>query len=279
MEKKHEYALKIGIKRALLFISDTHVGSMAGLMPPQYTTENGNILKANKGQMKLLEYWEGIPKIMDKFGIKDVLLGGDLIQGLNVKEFGAGNTICELDEQADMAIEVLSNLTHGRRGVQIHSVSGTHYHGSKDTDVEKSIVERLGGKHHGKVWNFQLKGSKKVIHLSHGASNAAIYPEMLAGREILFMKEANADAKLPKFDLLLHGHRHTQFVLDKPGTRLVQNGCWQMFMPSDYSMKQYFKFQPDIGYSVILIDEADRFHIISFTLKPGPTLSDFLEDA
>ena len=48
--------LMINIKRSLAIISDTHVGSRCALFPDKYTTKEGNIVRANAGQLEIFKY-------------------------------------------------------------------------------------------------------------------------------------------------------------------------------------------------------------------------------
>jgi len=125
----------------------------------------------------------------------------------------------------------------------------------------------MGATKHAWVINGKIEGTNRTINAQHGTSGAFIYRETAASREIMFFKEAAADGKLDKVDIIVRGHNHIFMHMDKPGKHYLINPCWQCLVPSGYAMKQYAKWQPDIGFTMIFIDMKDRISIMHFLYK------------
>jgi len=109
-------------------------GSVGAVFPPDFETREGNIIKLNVAQSALYEYWQDAVHTCDEFGVDTILLMGDLIQGGNRKENGAGSLPVALDEQVEAAKILLTPICKGRK---VLSVLGTPYHTSLDMDAEK----------------------------------------------------------------------------------------------------------------------------------------------
>lgn len=253
-------------KRIIAFFGDIHAGSVGAVFPPDFTTKDGNAITLNKAQSALYEYWQDALQTCDEFGVDTIMLVGDLIQGGNRKENGAGCLPVALDEQVEAAKQLLSTLCAGRT---VLSVRGTPYHSSLDMDAERQVAKAVGAKKHDWVINGKIEGTSRTMNVAHGTSGAFVYRETAASREILFFDEAFAHGKLDQYDLIVRGHNHIFLHLDKPGKHYLINPCWQTLTPSGYSMKQYAKWQPDIGFSMVLIDQKDRMQVMHF-LYPTP---------
>ena len=264
-------------KRVIAVYSDTHVGSKYSILPHNFTTKEGNTIGLNDGQEYLLEHWNYCRKVCDRFGADTILLVGDLIHGLHRKKQGEGLILSELEDQKDACIKLFKPLCKGRTVI---GVSGTDYHNSQDTKTEKQIIEDedIGGTYCGYVINGDIKGTKRTMNVMHGKSGAVIYPETVAGREMLFFKEAVYDKKLPKPDILIRAHNHFYMHLHKRGMHFIKNPCWTILEPSDYTVKNYEKWQPDLGMCLLLIDTEDRITCWHFYTEETPHIADFVRN-
>ena len=262
-------------KRVIAVYSDTHVGSAYSVMPKDFENQKGNIIGLNDGQEYLLGHWNYCRKVCDRFGVDTVLLVGDLIHGLHRKKQGEGLILSELEDQKDASVKLFESLCKNRTVI---GVSGTDYHNSMDTRTEKEIIQRLGGTYYGYVINGDIKGTKRTMNVMHGKSCAVVYPETTAGREMLFFKEAILENKLPKADILLRAHNHMYLHIHRRMMHFIKNPCWSLLEPSDYTMKNYAKFQPDLGMSLLLIDSDDRISSWHFLTEETPHITDFVRN-
>ena len=269
---KRTFDREIQYKRVIANFGDIHGGSVGAVFPPGFYTRDGNEIKQNKAQAALYEYWQDAEHTCKEFGVDTVLLMGDLIQGGNRKENAAGSLPVSLDEQVDVTTKLLAPICKDRI---VLSVRGTLYHSSLDMDAERQVARAVGAKEHNWVINGKIEGTEVKLNALHGSSGAFVYRANAASREILFFKEAFADGKLEDFDLLIRAHNHIFMHLDTPGKHYVINPCWQTLVPSNYSMRQYAKWQSDIGFTITFIDQKDRVSIMHF-LYPTPRFNDVM---
>jgi len=266
-------SMKREFKRVLAFYGDTHVGSAYGMLPPGWKTSEGNLIKQNLGQEKMWGFWEECLVICNKWGVDTVILIGDMIQGLHRKAFGAGNVLVTLDDQSDAAVELFKPVCKGRK---VYGVSGTEYHDSREIHVEKTIIEELKGIYCGYIINGEIEGTNRMYQIAHGATQAMIYRETVAAREVLFQREAEALGKSEHYDAMIRGHSHIYRHLDLPQCHYIINPAWQALRPDNYTMKNYAKYLPDIGFVIIAIDTDDRQHILHWLMPEPVRISDYV---
>lgn len=262
-------------KRIFAIYGDLHVGSGFAIMPRGFKNRKGNTIGLNDGQEYLLKHWNHCRKICDKHNVDTIILIGDLIHGLNYRGQGEGLILSELDEQKDAAKELLDPICADRKVV---GISGTGYHDSRDTKAEKEIIQDLGGTYCGYVINGDIKGTKRTMNVMHGRSKATVYRETIASREMLFFKEAQAEMKLFKTDILLRAHNHFYLHIHRRNAHYIINPCWQALDPCEYTMLHYARWQPDLGMSLLLIDSEDRISSWHYLTKETPHITDFVRN-
>ena len=248
-------------KRVLALVSDTHVGSKRALWPPEHTTEEGTIYKANRGQHQLYEYWLDFCTVCDEHKVDTVIHLSDACHGTNRKGFGGNLVTPELDVQQDVVEKLLEPLVKGRKFIII---SGSGYHQSLDTKIHKGIAKSLGGKYGGYLCEGKITGTSRTLNISHGRSGAVIYRTTVIDRELVDILQAEAQGKLDKIDIVARGHWHTWIHLDAHGKHGIQVPCWCAWIPEGPYLRSYGRMQPDIGGVLILIDEADRIRVWHF---------------
>ena len=261
------------LKRSFGVFGDMHVGSAFAILPPNFKTERGNSVHMNPGQEQIYEYWSKAPGILKSWDVDTIILIGDLIQGLHYKRAGAFNILPELKEQKNAAEVLLKPLCKDRH---VMGVSGTKYHDARDIELEQEIIKDLGGKYYGYVVNCDIAGTGRAMNVMHGKSKALVYRETSASRETLFFKEAEALGKLTKCDILLRAHNHFFLHIHRVKTHFVLNPCWQALVPDDYTMGNYAKWQPDIGFSIITIDSGDRVNVMHFCMEEQIHITDYV---
>lgn len=257
-EKKIRELVK-KFKRVIGCVSDMHVGSPYAIFPDGFSLKSGNVIKLNDGQKQLLDYWEDFKKKCDFWNVDTFLIGGDIVHGQNKKEAGVELISTDLSVQKRAASVLLEPLLKGRKS---YWVAGSGYHASTPGhNPDEGLCTELGAKSDihtdwkGLIANLNIKDTGKMINLSHGGSGAFIYRETAMAREIAFAKMAFANGKLPKIDMFVHGHWHWFAYLHEAKTHYLQLPCWIAFEPCQIYVKNYTRFQPDIGASIIFIDE------------------------
>jgi UDP-2,3-diacylglucosamine pyrophosphatase LpxH len=266
LKLEHEYL------RSVALVSDMHVGSVFGLCPERYVSGvGGEVSKAmNAGQKQLLESWKDYVVRMKKFKVDTVFLVGDIFAGVNFAENGLHLITADMNEQLEMACELLKPLVGGTK---VCVWSGTPFHDSRDFRIHKVLAEYLNGKFYGAVANVKLDGVDKIVNVAHATTDAIVYPETVLSRDIMFLKEAEALGKLPKINAVIRAHRHSYVEIHKHDLHYISLPCWEAFTPYYKAVKWYFKFQPDIGGAVMLADDQKRLRFMHF-LYDCPHISD-----
>lgn len=265
------FELKKRFVRRIAAVSDLHFLSLYAGCPPGLLNETGVEFNRNEGQIQLWNYWEDFCNKCDELEVDTVLVVGDVIHGQNPIERGVGLMSTNLDVQVNAGVLGMQRLCRDRKSLWI---SGSKYHiSATGHNTEKDICDRLGGTWLGLVANLKIEPTEKIINVSHGGSGAFIYRETAMGREILFSKVAEANGKLPKISMFVHGHWHWFSYLHQSDCHYLQLPCWIAFEPVPIFIKNYARFQPDIGGAVIMVDEAGRITVWHY-LYDLPHISD-----
>jgi len=257
LKLEHEY------KRIVAFISDLHVGSRFAVFPKGFHGKEGsNISRSmNQGQRDLLKYFKNFTRKCDELKVDTIFIVGDVVAGTNPKEQGLFMMTSDLDEQVDASVKLLEPLCEGRK---VGVWSGTQYHESRDYRIHGTIARALGGEFFGNIANIKLIPSNKVVNITHPASSALVYPETPMSRDMLFFKEAEALGKIPKVDVIVRGHRHMFCHIHKNAIHYIHLPCWQSFVPYEGALKNYSRWQPDLGGVILLIDMEDRARVFHY---------------
>lgn len=267
LKLEHEYL------RSIALISDTHVGSRFGLCPEKYVSVEEDTIAPNRGQRQILESFRDYSRRMrDDFKIDTVFLVGDMMAGLNIKEFGVFMKTTDMNEQVEMATQVLNILCKGKR---VAVWSGTPYHEARDFRIHQLLADNLGGKFYGSISNMRLEPTSKIVNVAHATTQAMVYPETVLSRDILFLKEGEALGKLYKTSAIIRGHRHSYVEIHKSDLHYISLPCWEAFTPYYKATQWYFKFQPDIGGALMMVDVKERLRFMHF-LYPCPKIADRL---
>lgn len=258
--------------RRIALISDMHVGTHYALAPEGFVLPSTqNPIALNEGQKTLLGYWNNWLQVMDDWEVDTVLCLGDMIDGQNYKEMGVRHHTTDLNEQTSM-LEVL--IKPAVRDRKHYWIRGSNYHVSiRGGNYEQSIAEKLGGVYLGAVALLKIDPFDQIWLVSHGSSQGVIYKEMISGREIMFARSAQATTKVPKVDMIIHGHWHWFNHMHQSNVHHIQCPCWETYYPWPAMIQWYFKHQPDIGAVLVLIDEEGRKTIWPF-LYPLPHIAD-----
>lgn len=236
--------------------------------------EGTNLAEAmNEGQKQLLESWENYVHIMrNEFKIDTVFIVGDAVAGVNIKESGLGMLTTDIDEQVDAALNLLEPLCKNKR---VGVWSGTHYHEAADFRVHKVIAEALDGTFFSNISNFKLEPTQKVANIAHHTTEAMVYWETALARDMMFYREAVSLNKLYKTNIIIRAHRHRFAELHRYDLHYLTLPAWQVFVPYEKAVRWYFRFIPDIGGAVMLLDDQERIRTMHF-LYDTPHIADKL---
>jgi len=270
------------IKRSVAVIADTHVGSDYAPWPemPIYTDTGKNLSAGvSDGQSDLLKAWYTFGATCDEFRVDTIIHLGDACQGCNPRENGVDTVTPDINYQVEGATVLMEDLVRGRT---YHQFSGTAYHEAQNYKIHSDLVSKLhpiteDAAFHGKFANIRLRGTSKVLNLAHACSYSTMYPAAALDREILGIKVAVSEGKIPRPDYLMRGHSHKYVHLDYPNIHAVLVPGWQAWYPMGDKVVMYGKTQPDIGGVIVLVDDDDHSFVIHFTYK-CPNIIDFVRD-
>jgi len=261
MLKHKPQASDTPIKRSIALISDLHIGSIYAIQPDPFITHDNRKLFPSNEQQQLNKVFTWCASVMKYWNCDTIIFMGDLIQGINKKDLGRQCITTDLEEQQDMATQMLKQICKKR---QVCGISGTAYHKSIDTEAEKDILERLGGKFFNKMAWIKIKNSNRTLNISHQSANGRIYPVGALEREVEGMFKAYGKGKLPyKPDIIIRGHQHYFIEIHTPHYHAVIVPAFQTWYP--YKTAYYGYNQPDIGIAMLFIDQKDRVIIHHYT--------------
>jgi len=259
--------------RSLLLLSDVHAGSPYAVCDEEpllmRVGKMVNEIYPNEGQLELYKHWQYMEKMANKFNVDTVINLADTVDGTNYYEGGRRLMTPDLELQKDLAIRLLKPVVRGRKYV---SVSGTKYHQSLDSKTHREISMRLEGTASeclflGVTGIVTLPEINKKMSLAHEASSAMLYTATMADRELIYWNVAEARDQLPHIDWMIRGHLHKFYHLDNGREHFLQLPAWKTYYPIKNNVRMIGRYQTDIGFSILLFDEAGRSTLKNFVYQ------------
>lgn len=232
----------------LVVVGDTHIGSVYGLASRSSVPQD----RDNAWLKWVFEVWSDF---CSKYENPDyLLLIGDLADGSQVLTLGVDALVTGTEEQCVMAKDLLSMLIGDK--TKIYGINGSGYHGGERqaTNMDKRIIELLGGEYKGALFEFEVGNEK--IQMSHGGAGSSIMSlHAYILREISLSKMDAQKRKIKGATILLRGHQHRAFaVQEDAGIWGILNGCWQYSTP--FMIKKSANISPSIGATIIDIENG-----------------------
>jgi len=262
------YPFRIG------FLNDIHVCSQMGVFPEEgYVDRYGTHHMPNPGQRIMNKYLDRYAEECRINKVNQLWIPGDTIIGSNRIESGKFVKNIELDDQKKVAAKVIAEFVKKVPTIEkVYLWDSTGYHDSRDTGIDSQIVDKLKADYNVpaeylgeySLITLKYKDYEKKIFITHPASGGVVYPETAMGRDMLFWQEGVAEGKLPNVDMIIRAHKHEFIEVHKPHIRALQLPCWQYFVPYDGALKNFARYQPDIGSVIILLDEKLRATVWHF---------------
>jgi len=194
--------------------ADFHCGHLVGLTPKSWHFKNivSTYTKRNKLFLIQQALWGQFEKILSQLPPLDfAFFMGDLIEGKGKKSGGTELITNSLNEQADMAVEVLNRIRFKcfKKSTKTVAVFGTPYHTDSDGDeceiriADKAFIDKIGNHEWVDVNGliFDLKhhvASSGVPHGRHTAiAKAALWNDLWSLAKMQ-----------PRADVILRAHVH-----------------------------------------------------------------------
>lgn len=244
------------------FLSCTHVGARTGLMPEEFETQEGNILRPSEAQQQLLEYFADYWNHEAKTAEYVVFLG-DMCNGPDFRNSGFGNIITGMNEQVKAAANLLRPFIRGRR---LYGIEGSRYHQAKEMNMDHALVEKLGGKFLGQ--RADLKFGDKYIRIFHGVTPAWWYSAGWFEKMNLMLAKAEAARKFPyRIDAVVCGHWHKFRSLDIGYRTFVRVPSWELNISYDKISDK----EDDVCIGGVVMDIGDQITVHPRTYPWIPT--------
>jgi len=253
----------------ILVVSDLHVGSVYGLLPPGYRDSRGNTVEQNVGQKYLWRCWMDLARRVARIRPDVVVVNGDLVEG----RYGELCLSSPVD-QAEACLQVLRAL--GCKRAKWFFIQGTEFHDAEVGREVEVVASQLGTKYVGlgsgvytrEVLDLECDGV--VVNFAHGISvGAGLYRAVAIDREALWSALAGKAGSLPKADVVVRSHAHYFVHVEHASKHAVVTPCWQLqtrFM----RRRSVYRMVPDIGAVVLVVGPVIGVRKI---LYPLPSLS------
>lgn len=221
----------------VLVISDTHVGSVCALIPPNC----GYVL--NEVQQFLWDKWL---QMIEAVGEVDyVLCLGDMVEGLNPKEKGR-QTVPDILEQVKLA-KLALNMIKCKRSFLF--VQGSPYHTGANPSADELLCEILNGEWLDEDGNFIADNI--VFHIRHwqpySKKPEGRYNSQQSESMIMRLNEDNAD-------VILRGHTHRFNFSGNVHNIAISTPCWKSL---DKFMRRSSQELPDNGYIIFNVNGSN----------------------
>lgn len=248
--------------RRLVFIGDLHIGSHAAPWPKGMKTDKGAEFIPSEQQLKLNEYWDefwaGRAKTADT-----VYFLGDICQGNNRKEWGQGTITPNLHHQIDAAVEFIWRKVKGK---QIRGVSGSKYHDSLDTSLDRRVIEDLNGEFLGALANRRVAG--KNIQITHSLGAPPKYPGTFLSQTSQVLDEGIGRGDIThSIDIWVCGHYHQFNSLRVDNRLLIMNPGWQLWFEWAPMTRYYGNKKHKLGATVVDIKDNGEVNLYPYQYK------------
>ena len=232
--------------KAVIAISDMHIGSTVGLCPPQVTVVNRGTYLPNAFQTTVYNYWRDfwkkyVPATVK--GAKKVVLviNGDIID--NVHHNAVNILSSAIDVQEEAAKSVLREMLDmcPVKIDDIYFVAGTEAHSGQSAECERRIATAVGAvpDDTGEIVPYQrwLDVDGTIFHFAHSISttSSAAYESSAPMRELVASMVEATQWGRPMPDVLVRSHRHRFIEVPIPTAtgriRVVVTPGWQLRTP------------------------------------------------
>lgn len=269
--------------KAIIVVSDLHIGSYTGLLPPDgIKLDNGSITPASPVQEMLLSFWqhfwhEFVPFYTRK--CKDILVevNGDIIDG---NHHEAVDLIPNVMTQRKAAVELLQPI---RNKYKMAIVRGTEAHGGKSDQDTEAIAEELDciqDKETGNYswWQYWVSCSDVLFQFAHhiGTTSSAAYETSAPMRELVagLVESAQWGQRMPDVFVRSHRHRYIPVSIPAQGNKdisLYITPAWQTRTPHVERIDRMRL--PHIGGIIFICEDGLCKAIKKIYELPHPTIN------
>ena len=257
--------------RNILVVGDIHIGSIYGLLPPDFVSSDGAKKPQNEGQKYLWECWQDMKRRAARFAIHSVVVNGDLIEGKQVKQKAAELTLIAPNDQESAAVFVMRDLRNWLekntgREVPFYFVQGTEYHEGRGAEELESIAARVQGANIES--QFTCRHSKEILDLAvdgvlinfahHLGGGTGFSRAGTLDAEAVWCQIRSSLGEAIAADLIVRSHLHFFAHLEHINRHALLCPCWQL-QTRFARHRSAYKLMPNLGAIILHINpEAKR---------------------
>jgi len=248
------------------FLSDTHCGSIFGMLPPDFGTSDGAPKSQNVGQQYLWECWAHAALQIANFKPDFVVFNGDGIDGRQEAQRGSEFSLPLIFDQKRAFVSCMQYMLAGLE-TKLYVTQGTEYHDGKGAEAMEDAAQILGAQQYQGLGSgiftkeaLDLSVEGIIINCAHHISVASGFYRLTAiDREMQWAAMTGKDASkgIPKADLIVRSHCHHYTRGEHPSKDGFTTPCWQLqtrFMRKG----SHYRMLPDIGYVLVEVDGAAK---------------------
>lgn len=245
--------------RNILVVGDMHVGSIYGMLPPDFVSSDGAEKPQNDGQKYLWECWQEMKTKAARFAIDSVVVNGDLIEGKQPKQKASELTLIAPNDQESAAVFLMRDLRNwiekntGRQ-VPFFFVQGTEYHEGRGAEELESIAARvqganidsnLSGRHSKEILDLDIGGT--ILNFAHHLGGGSGFTRSGSlDAEALWCQITSSKGQAVSADLIVRSHLHFFMHVEHTQRHAFLCPCWQL-QTRFARHRSAYKLIPDIG--------------------------------
>lgn len=272
------------MKKAIIVVSDLHVGSYTGLLPAGgIKLDTGNPMLPSKAQQMLIDFWEHFWSVFVPFSTKGckkikVVINGDAIDG---NHHEAVDLIPNIETQRKACEEILKPIRE--RYDQFVMVRGTEAHGGKSDQDTESIAKNLKAEIDKETGNYSTyqywtECEGVLFQFAHhiGTTSSAAYETSAPMRELVagLVESAQWGQRMP--DVFVRSHRHRFIPVRIPASNnkdisLFITPAWQLRTPHVEKIDRMRL--PHIGGLVFICEDGSCQDKRKIYEMPKPTIN------
>lgn len=251
--------------KAIIAVSDLHIGSMTGLCQPGAREDGGGGHTLNIFQESLWNFWQDfwtvfVPRHTRGAKSKVVVINGDIIDGYHHDTVAVWSN--DPDNQAANAVEILKPIA---KKYKTFIVRGTEAHSGPGSKAEERIARELklqpneAGDY--SVWQLWLDVDGLSFQFAHhiGVTSSAAYETSAPMRELVagLVEASQWSRNLPRVVVRSHRHRFVPISIPSSCGRIqcIITPGWQLKTPFTERIDRMRA--PHIGGVVFQVEDCE----------------------
>jgi hypothetical protein len=268
--------------KAVIAISDLHIGSTVGLCPPEVMVVDRGTYLPNVFQRAVYAYWcnfwqEFVPKAVKGSKKTVLVINGDIIDNIHHDVVNILSSSVQVQEEA--AWRLLNGIRRlcPARIHEIYFVAGTEAHSGPGAQSERRLAGQMNAipDDSGELTPFQrwLDVDGTIFHFAHtiGTTSSAAYESSAPMRELVASMVEATQWNRPMPDVLVRSHRHRFIEVPIPTAtgriRVVITPGWQLRTPFVERVDRMR--MPHIG-GVVFTVEKEKVCLVKEKMYPLP---------